>query len=135
MMREIRKKLKSRAGESIGETLVALLISAMALLMLAGAVSSGMSVVTRSNAVLKSYYEINNKVVEGEKKDSETDPDTFTTGEATISMSDPSLTGMTDSILTADGTAKKVYYWENDTLSNVPVVAYSVSPRLSVSGG
>ena len=56
MMKGALRKLYSRAGESIGETLIALLISALALLMLAGAVSSASKIVTRNKAAMESYY-------------------------------------------------------------------------------
>ena len=56
MMKGALRKLRSRAGESIGETLIALLIAALALLMLAGAVSSASRIVTRNKAAMKSYY-------------------------------------------------------------------------------
>ena len=54
MRNRIFKKLSSQMGESIGETLVALLISALALVMLAGAVSSGMRIVTNSKEKMES---------------------------------------------------------------------------------
>ena len=50
------KKLRSCAGESLTETLVALLISALALLMLAGAVTSATRVITRSKDKMTQYY-------------------------------------------------------------------------------
>ena len=56
MLRRIKSKLCSSIGESIGETLIALLISALALLMLAGAVSSASRIVTRNKAAMESYY-------------------------------------------------------------------------------
>jgi len=56
MIRRIKDKLQSVVGESIGETLIALLISALALLMLAGAVSSAGRIVTRNKAAMESYY-------------------------------------------------------------------------------
>lgn len=55
-MKKMLKKLRSTAGESIGETLVALLISALALVMLAGAVSSASNIITRSNDAMNDYY-------------------------------------------------------------------------------
>ena len=55
-MKGALRKLYSRAGESIGETLIALLISALALLMLAGAVSSAGKIVTRNKAAMEKYY-------------------------------------------------------------------------------
>lgn len=56
MKGKVFKKLRSRAGESIGETLIALLISALALLMLAGAVSSASRIVTRNKTAMEYYY-------------------------------------------------------------------------------
>ena len=55
-MKKMLKKLRSTAGESIGETLIALLISALALGMLAGAVSSASNIITRSNDAMNDYY-------------------------------------------------------------------------------
>lgn len=57
MFRRFVKKLHSRAGESIGETLVAVLISALALLILAGAVSAAARILTRSDTTVKGIYE------------------------------------------------------------------------------
>ena len=48
MIKEIKKKIKSTSGESIGESLVALLISALAIVMLAGALTSAASIIRKS---------------------------------------------------------------------------------------
>jgi len=56
MRKTIQSKLKSCVGESIGETLIALLISALALIMLAGAISSASRIVTRNKASMEEYY-------------------------------------------------------------------------------
>ena len=56
MRKRIQSKLRSRVGESIGETLIALLISALALMMLAGAISSAARIVTRSKTAMDEYY-------------------------------------------------------------------------------
>ncbi|MBP3900922.1 MAG: hypothetical protein J6D53_05585 [Blautia sp.] len=61
-MNRIRAKLTSNAGESIGETLVALLIASLALVMLAGAISSGARVILRSEKKVDEYYLENNKI-------------------------------------------------------------------------
>ncbi len=53
------KKLNSRRGESIAETLVALLLSALALVMLAAAITSSTRVITASREKLKAYYDDN----------------------------------------------------------------------------
>ncbi len=63
-IRKLVKKLNSRAGESLAETLVALLISALALVMLAGAITAAGDVVTRSKNKLKDYYTENENIVQ-----------------------------------------------------------------------
>lgn len=57
MKRRILAKLRGCAGESIGETLIALLISSLALLMLAGAITTATRVVTLSNQKMTDYYQ------------------------------------------------------------------------------
>ncbi len=59
MKKRMMAKLRSSAGESIGETLVALLISALALLMLAGAVTSAARMVNTSKTAVTEYYDEN----------------------------------------------------------------------------
>ena len=52
----VKRKLHDKAGETIAETLVALLISALALVMLAGAISSTAKVITTSDKKMGEYY-------------------------------------------------------------------------------
>ena len=59
-----RTRLRSQVGESIGETLVSLLVAALALTMLAGAVTTAGNVVTRSRNKLNSYYSGANSVAQ-----------------------------------------------------------------------
>ena len=63
LYRRIRAKLGSKSGESISETMVSVLISALALVMLAGAVSTASHVITESKDKLSSYYDNNEKIV------------------------------------------------------------------------
>ena len=57
MRKRMAARLRSRAGETIAETLVALLISSLALLMLAGAITAANRMVTRSRDKLAEYYD------------------------------------------------------------------------------
>lgn len=59
----VLKKLRSKAGESISETLISLLVASLALMMLAGAVSSGTGMITKSRTKLGEYYEKNDALV------------------------------------------------------------------------
>lgn len=52
----IIRKIRNTHGESIAEVLIALLISALALLMLATMISSTMKMVTKSKEKMESYY-------------------------------------------------------------------------------
>ena len=58
----VKSKIISQAGESIGETLVALLIAALALVMLAGAITTATRLVTTSTNSIKNYYSGNNEI-------------------------------------------------------------------------
>ena len=55
-MKNALKKLRNHTGESIGETLVALLISALALVMLAGAVSTAARLIKNNKDSMETYY-------------------------------------------------------------------------------
>lgn len=122
MKQRILKKLSSQAGESIGETLVALLISALALMMLAGAVTSAMRVVTRSKDAVGNYYAINN-VIAARATDAPTIDGAavtvYTANGLTVSIGDSSAN------LQPSTTSYPVNLWKNEQLSGVPVIAYT----------
>lgn len=118
----VSKKLKGQSGETLTETLVALLIAALALTMLAGMISSTTRIVTQSKTTMKSYYDKNNMIAEQ-----------GTTGDsATITLALAGVTG--------DGKAYLVDVYLNNTLGNTPVVSYRVqnptpTPTSTPSGG
>lgn len=80
-MRALDAKIRSNAGETISETLVALLISALALVMLAGSITAASGMVTKSRSKLSDYYDANEYLVtmDSSKKtdDTETANDTI----------------------------------------------------------
>lgn len=55
-MSRIREKLKNQAGETIAEVLVSLLISTVALMMLAVMITSAQNSVEKSREALEKYY-------------------------------------------------------------------------------
>lgn len=59
-----RQKLKSKAGESLIETLASVMISVLGILMFAGAAASATSMITVSRSTLTAYYEQNNNLTE-----------------------------------------------------------------------
>ena len=56
MKEKIIRKLQSKAGDSIAEVLIALLISSLALVMLASMISSSANMITKSKSNMDDYY-------------------------------------------------------------------------------
>ena len=56
------KKLNSQRGESLTEVLVALLVGALAITMLAGAIVSSQQMIRHSGEVMDRYYQENNQL-------------------------------------------------------------------------
>lgn len=104
LINKFNNKLRDRSGETISETLVALLVSALALVMLAGAIATASRIITTSRTKLKSYYDKNNAMVEMNDSTKTLDI-TFSSGSDTV-------------------TVKDVPYEDNTEFSNHPVVTY-----------
>ena len=76
MKRICLKKLKSQAGESISEVLIALLISSLALVMLASMISATNNIVSKSKSTMEDYYACNEdleRLKKTEEKTTETE--------------------------------------------------------------
>ena len=112
----IMKKIKSQAGETIAEVLVALLISSVALVMLAGMIASTTNLVTRSKSNMEAYYAANEKL----EKQNETEGQSLTI-----------------QILSTDNTVSveviNIPGFKNEVLGK-PVYAYGSTPVSSVGG-
>ena len=114
MMKKASRKLKSRAGESIGETLVALLISALALVMLAGAISATGRMITASDKQLGKYYDGDKRLV-------------------TLTASESDGGTLNSLTIKGEGTAavqevhNNVPYSINNAFTSKPVVAYKLN--------
>lgn len=86
MRKKLLAKLQSGMGETLGETLLALLISALALTMLAGAISTALNLVTKSNEQMTKYYGGDNIIATQRTDMASGDGDTVTTTEATVTL-------------------------------------------------
>ena len=106
-MKWVGSKLRSGAGESIAETLVALLISALALVMLAGAISATARMITVSDKQMGKYYEGDTNLVQQ-------------------STSDGTLDITIKGLGTLQEYRNDVNYYKNDAFSNSIVVAYKL---------
>lgn len=119
-MKRAIQKLSGRAGESLGETLFALLISALALMMLAGAVSAGMRMVTSSKKAVDDYYQVNNAIVARSSASLSNLRENLGSysGAMTIVISNPSTSTTV--------TSTSVSYWKNEQMGATPVVTYTM---------
>ena len=59
-MNKMMQKLRSRAGESISEVLIAMLVSALGLAMLAGVITTSTRIITKSRETVKTYTQAEN---------------------------------------------------------------------------
>lgn len=122
IMREIGKaqrKIRQQSGETIAETLVALLISSIALMMLASMISATANLVTKSETKMGEYYTENAKL-----ENSETSAKTLTI----------SITSEGEDGIRLNMTVEDVPYQTNSVFSKT-VVAYSYSGQEDNSAG
>ncbi len=112
-MERVINKIRNCSGETIGETLVALLIGALALTMLAGAVASGARIIIRSREKMTEYYSNNNKIT--------TEDTSVATGPLTVSLKEGSNTVY----LKEDKNDVTVLSYTNSTFERNHVISYS----------
>lgn len=116
----LKAKLHSQSGETIAETLIALLISALALVMLAGAIGTAARIVTQSEDKMQAYYQEYNKLA--------SPIDQSTTNVLTIGFKNGANTVMLVNEKDAVGNIGiGVKYYNNQVFVSKPVVAYAKS--------
>lgn len=102
MLHRLFKRLRGCSGETIVEALVAVLISGLALLMLATAVGTATRVVTTTRDAIEKYYNASDRLAT-----------LVTSDKAIVSLSG---SGVNQSI--------EVTYYTNNQLSGIPVTSY-----------
>ena len=117
MSTKLKKRLRSQAGETIAEVLVAMLISVLALTMLAVMISSTLSMVNKSKLKMNDYYDAN-RILEMQPDSSDNENVTVSTDKK---ISIQSAEDMVANKLNVTGIDIKLY--RNDTFSK-PVFAY-----------
>ena len=63
-MKKLFRRIKNNSGETIAETLIALLLSALALVMLAGAITTASGIIKRSSDKIEAYFDSANELAE-----------------------------------------------------------------------
>ena len=118
-----RMKLNSQDGESIGEVLVALLISSLALVMLASMITATTRIVTRSKKWTNNYVSASNVLI---------DQGSSNPGTGAVSLK-VKVDGVDTVIKLVDDANKSipVYYYTNSTISSTPVTVYRKTPSTS----
>lgn len=116
-MRQIAKKLRSRSGETIAETLVALLVGVLALMVLAGMISATSRIVKKSEAKMDDYYKECATLATFETEDSEGIED----GVVEITISESGESGESSTV----SCPVKVY--NNTIFANHTVTAYQMT--------
>ena len=114
MTEKLKIKLNSKSGESITEVLVALLISSLGLLLLAGMITSTNRIVSRSKEATKQYVQQTNALVEQSGTGS---------GSGSVTFSGGGLTKLTYN----SGDSISVTYYTNDQSGSNAVTAYKKS--------
>jgi Tfp pilus assembly protein PilV len=103
----VKKKLRSQAGETLAETLITVLIIAVAMTMLAGMISATASMVKTSENKMKEYYQGSAAL------------ETFSEAE-----SGPTVTLKTD---TATFESIPIVYAKNEVFSDHTVISYRMT--------
>ena len=122
-------KLRSTSGESIAETLIALLISSVGLVMLASMITASARLITKSKSAMESYYGANN-YLESRGEDAAAgsagtgDNSPLKNGSMTITLK-PAAVSFGSSV---DSETFTVNYYENATIGGKPVVSYEYVP-------
>ncbi len=119
-MKRVWKKLRSGRGESIAEVLVALLISAVALVLLASMISVSSSLVKKSRTAMEEYDEAGNRL------NAMAAPEPGATGDEgkiKLTMGGDEIKLTPDQAINAIDGSISVYWYEN-TETGDTVIAY-----------
>lgn len=114
-MTRIVKKLRCNAGESLAETLIAVLIIAVALTMLASMISSTSTLIKKGEETLNEYYTESEKL---ETFDGSTEGQTVSFTASSENTYVPNL----------NISPVSVEYAENNIFTGHPVIAYRIKP-------
>lgn len=109
MIEKLKKKLGNQVGESLAETLIAVLVIAFATMLLAGMISATSSIVMQSESAMEAFYAASEGLETLEN----------TEGAKSTSMTMKAPDGLNISEITIS-----VVYAENTTFESKPVIAY-----------
>ncbi len=108
------RKLKNNSGESLAETLISLLIAAVALVMLAATIAASAGIISKGRNKLNDYYSENEKSA-GIVKMTDSGEETGAT-ETVVISADGENDYLSESV--------KVEYYKNTEIGMTPVISY-----------
>ena len=108
MIEKLKKKLGNQVGESLAETLIAVLVIAFATMLLAGMISATSSIVLQSESTMEAFYAASESLEKLEDADG-----------VRTNMTIKAPDGLDISDITIS-----VVYAENTTFESHPVIAY-----------
>ncbi len=119
MLKKPLLKIKNQSGESISETLIALLISSLDLVMLAGEITSASRIIKTSREKVDAYYSQSEKMIllgntsTAGGDDAAGSTETAEPGSVSIKSNDNSVSE-----------SPAVIYYQNSTFSGTPVIVF-----------
>ena len=113
----MKEKLHNKGGETLTETLVAVLIAALALVMFAGAISASKTMIERSTEKLNQYY-IN---AENMNNRASGNSDSYNVNDGISCLFSEQVDSKTIVI-----PSQPIIGYENEEFNNKPVIAYAL---------
>ena len=126
MVKQVKKKLKSYRGETIAEVLIALLISSIALVMLASMISATVNLVTKSKEKMKDYYKANSVLETMELTTAEGEDPIASIEELKITITGKESGESAESNLSIDLSEGELTCYKNTQLGK-PVYSYTLN--------
>ena len=130
-MKSLLTKIRKSSGETLSESLVAIVIAALSMAMLSAMISAASHMIAKSTDDMDVYYSENNKLEMskeaasaegGEEAEPEADSK-YAAGEISI----VSAAGGTDTyVISAKGDPVSVKYYKNQTAKRKPVICYEI---------
>lgn len=128
-MKSLLTKIRKSSGETLSESLVAIVIAALSMAMLSAMISASSHIIAKSTDDMDAYYSENNKIEmqkeAAEDGAEEAEPEAvgvYANGEISITGSDDADTY----VISTEGDPVSVKYYKNQTAKRKPVICYEI---------
>ena len=128
----VKRKLKSRCGESLAETLIALLIAAVALTMLASMISTSTKLIENSKNLINSFVREDNRMVMAAEDSQNSSGGVYFVMQGELGEDNIRLAA--DEVYTGDSCVEVYYFINQNAAQNNSVVSYRPSTETLEEG-